>query len=110
MDFRFITWNKPRAPTEQELREIFTKEALKPLLVVMNKNETSGVTEQPHDETRIILQGKLQFVANGRAYDLKPGDRLDIPKKTICMTKNLENGQTVVLSAKRGETVYVERY
>jgi quercetin dioxygenase-like cupin family protein len=110
MNVRVITWNKPRAPTEKELRAVFEKEGMKPYLAVMEKNEYSDVHEHDHDETRIMVSGQVEFCAEGRSYVLKAGDRIDLKKGTAHTAKNLERGQSVMLCATKGKTVNIEIY
>lgn len=97
MNVRFLTWNKSRKPIEKELRAIFEKEDMKPYLSVMEKNEFIDAHQHNHDETRILLEGKVEFCAEGRSFVLKPGDRIDLTKNTSHTAKNLEKGQSVML-------------
>src|SRR3990172_12899860 len=97
MNVRVLTWNKPRAPTEEELRKIMEKEGMKPYLEVMEKNEFADAHEHNHDECRILVSGKVEFCAEGRSFVLKPGDRIDMKAGTAHTAKNLEKGQSVML-------------
>lgn len=110
MSIRYLQWNKPRTPTEKELRELLEKEGLKPYTTVMEKNENAGVHQHKHAETRVMVTGQVEFCAEGRAYKLKPGDRIDLPANTSHTAKNLENGQSVMLCATKGKTVAIEIY
>ncbi|MEM3154416.1 MAG: cupin domain-containing protein [Candidatus Woesearchaeota archaeon] len=110
MRVRVLTWNKPRQPTEEELRAMFAKEGMKPYISVMEKNEFTDVHEHSHDETRILVKGRVEFSAEGRSYVLKPGDRIDLKAKTPHTAKNLERGQSVMLCATKGKTVAIEIY
>ncbi len=101
MSARILTWNKPRNPTEKELREIMGKEGMKPYLAVMEKNEFTDAHQHNHDETRILVSGKVEFCAEGRSFVLKPGDRIDLKTGTTHTAKNLEKGQSVMLCASR---------
>lgn len=110
MNVRLLTWNKPRTPTEKELRELMAKEGMKPVVVVMEKNESSGVVQPKNDETRILVTGKVEITAEARVYALKPGDRIDLPKGIPHTIKNLERGQSVMLCSSTGRTVAIEIY
>ncbi len=110
MSLRVITWNKPRTPTEKELRTLMEKEGMKPYVAVMEKNEFTNVHLHDYDETRILVSGKVEFCAEGRMHTLKPGDRIDLPKNTAHTAKNLERGQSVMLCASVVERVYIEKY
>ena len=110
MSVRVLTWNRPRKPTEDELRSSMIKEGMKPAVEVMNKNEFSDVRENKHDETRILVTGSVEFCAEGRSYVLKPGDRIDIAKGIAHTAKNLERGQSVMLCSQKGKTVAIEIY
>lgn len=110
MPIRYLPWNKPKVPTEEELRKIMTKEGMKPYISIMEKNENQGVHEHDHDECRILITGNVEFSAEGRTYKLKPGDRIDLPAKTPHLAKNLERGQSVLLCATKGKTVQIEIY
>ena len=110
MSVRVLTWNKPRVPTEDELRAQMIKEGMKPTVEVMDKNEFMDVHEHKHDECRIMVKGKVEFCAEGRSYTLKPGDRIDLKKNTPHTAKNLERGQSVMLCATKGKTTYIEIY
>lgn len=107
---RVLTWNKPRTPTEKELREELIKQGHKPFLSVMERNENSGVQENPHSEIKVLVEGKVEFCAGGRAYTLKPGDRIELPSNTSHVAKNLHTGQSVLLCAKKGKQVQIEIY
>ncbi len=110
MSVRVLTWNKPRVPTEEELRAQMIKEGMKPTIEVMDKNEFMNVHAHTSDETRILVKGSVEFCAEGRSYVLKPGDRIDLNAETNHTAKNLERGQSVMLCATKGETVAIEIY
>ena len=110
MTVRIITWNKPRTPSERELREALEREGMKPFTTVMEKNEFTGAQENKHDETRVIVSGRIDFCAEGRSHILKPGDRIDLGPGTVYTARNLEKGQSVMLCAIVGGRVYIERY
>ncbi len=110
MSVRVLTWNKPRTPTEEELRALMVKEGLKPAIEVMDKNEFVDVHSHKHDEARILVKGSVEFCAEGRSHTLKPGDRIDIAKNVAHTAKNLERGQSVMLCATKGKTVAIEIY
>lgn len=110
MTVRVLTWNKPRTPTEKELRELMEKQGMKPHIEIMEKNEFLDVHAHKHDECRIMVTGKVEFCAEGRSYTLKPGDRIDLNAETNHTAKNLERGQSVMLCATKGETVAIEIY
>jgi quercetin dioxygenase-like cupin family protein len=110
MNVRVLTWNKPRQPTEEELKAIMVKEGMKPYLEVMEKNEFVDVHAHKHDECRMLVTGKVEFCAEGRSFVLKPGDRIDLKAGTAHTAKNLERGQSVMLCATKGKTVNIEIY
>jgi len=110
MSVRVLTWNKPRTPTEDELRASMIKEGMKPTVEVMDKNEFRKPIQNKHDETRILVKGSVEFCAEGRSYTLKPGDRIDIAKEISHTAKNLERGQSVLLCSTKGKTVAIEIY
>lgn len=110
MNVRVLTWNKTRAPKEEELKAIMEKEGMNPYISVMEKNEFVDAHEHNHDETRIMVTGKVEFCAEGRSFVLKPGDRIDLKKGISHTAKNLERGQSVMLCSAKGKTVAVEIY
>lgn len=110
MNVRVLTWNKPRVPTEEELRAQMTKEGMNPVVEVMDKNEFTEVHSHKTDETRILVKGSVEFCAEGRSYVLKPGDRIDLEANTAHTAKNLERGQSVMLCSTKGKTVAIEIY
>ncbi len=110
MNVRYLPWNKPRVPTEDELRALMVKEGMKPHLEVMEKNEFMNVHQHKYDETRILVTGKVEFCAEGRSFVLKPGDRIDMEKETPHTARNLEKGQSVMLCSTKGKTVAIEIY
>ncbi len=110
MSVRVLTWNKPRVPTEEELRAQMIKEGMKPTIEVMDKNEFMGVHAHTSDETRILVKGSVEFCAEGRSHVLKPGDRIDLKANTVHTAKNLERGQSVLLCSTTGKTVAIEIY
>ncbi len=110
MSVRYLAWNKPRLPTEAELKQQLAKEGLKPYIEVMERDEASEVHKHRYNETRVLVSGKIEFSAEGRTYSLKPGDRVDLSSNTAHLLKNLERGQSVMLCAEKGKVVYVEIY
>ncbi len=110
MNFRYLQWFKPRPPSEEELRVLMQKEGLKPFVEVMERDERSDVHSHRYDEVRFLLSGSVEFSAEGRCVVLNPGDRVDIAKNISHMIKNLERGQSVMLCAEKGRSVYVEVY
>ncbi|VVB81011.1 Cupin domain protein [uncultured archaeon] len=110
MSVRYLAWNKPRLPTEDELKKQLLKENLKPYFELMERDEASEVHQHRFDEARILVSGKVEFCAEGRSFVLKPGDRVDLVKHTAHTIKNLERGQSVMLCAEKGQSVYVEIY
>jgi len=97
MNIRVLIWNKPRTPTENELRTLLEKEGMKPYLAVLERGESDDIHKNNNDETHIVLEGQIEFCAEGRMFTLKPGDRIDIKKGTPHTAKNLERGQSVML-------------
>jgi mannose-6-phosphate isomerase-like protein (cupin superfamily) len=110
MSVRYLAWNKPRLPTEEELKKQLIKEGLKPYIELMERDEASEVHQHRYDETRVLVSGRVEFSAEGRTYSLKPGDRVDLERDTPHLLKNLERGQSVMLCAEKGKVVYVEIY
>ncbi len=110
MPFRYLTWNKPRLPTEEELKNQLLKENLKPYFELLERDEASEVHKHKVDEVRVVVSGKVEFCAEGRCIFLKPGDRVDLPKNTPHLLRNYEKGQSVMLCAEKGHSVYVEIY
>lgn len=110
MNVRVLVWNKPRVPTEEELRAQMIKEGMKPTLEVMDRNEFVNVHSHKSDETRILVKGSVEFSAEGRSYVLKPGDRIDLAANTAHTAKNLERGQSVMLCSTKGKMVAIEIY
>ncbi len=97
MNIKTTTWNKTRTPTEKELKNMFTKEGKKYYTYVMEREEFVESHSHNYDETRILLEGKVEIAAEGRTFILKPGDRIDIKKGTTHTAKNLDKTQSVML-------------
>jgi len=110
MPFRYLTWNKPRLPTEEELKKQLLKEGIKPYLEVMERDEVSEIHQHNFDEVRVLVSGKVEFCAEGRCIFLKPGDRVDLPRNAAHLLRNHERGQSVMLCAEKGQRVFVEIY
>lgn len=97
MNVRYLPWNKPREPTEKEVSITLKQAGMQPYTYVMERGENVGVHHHRYTETRILLEGEVEFCAEGRTFILKPGDRIDILKQTPHTAKNLANGQSVML-------------
>jgi len=110
MNVRVLTWNKPRAPKEEELKAMMEKEGMKLYMLAMDRDEFMKTHSHDQDEIRILVSGQVEFSAEGRSHVLKPGDRIDLKKGTPYTAKNLETGQSVMLCSSKGEHVYVEKY
>ena len=101
MAIKLTTWNRPRMPTERELKDQLIKECLKPVTYVMEPNEKQDTHEHLYKEIALVLKGSVEYCAEGRCLALKPGDRVEISKKTPHTAKSLVREQTVLLTAQR---------
>jgi len=103
MNVRVLKWNRPAPATEQYLRGQLEVEGLKPYVSVMERDEYLDTHQHQYDETRIVLEGKIEFNAEGRTHQLENGDRIDIRKGTPHTAKNLVDGQSVMLCGSGGK-------
>ena len=102
MNVRVIKWNKPAPATEQYLRGQLQVEGMKPYTSVMERDEFADTHQHQYDETRIVIEGKVEFSAEGRSHTLEKGDRIDIRKGTAHTAKNLMAGQSIMLCGSGG--------
>ena len=78
-------WERPDRPTERELRAILSAEGLAPYAW---GNPAGGVyAEHRHPFVKILycVSGSIRFdlPEEGRALELSPGDRLDLPAQAL---------------------------
>ncbi len=83
MDLGVVLWKETHAPTAAELRARMQDDGFN----VMEWTDSGGTRYEPHshDHHAAICpyQGSIEFLINGRSYDLNPGDTLFLPKGTV---------------------------
>jgi quercetin dioxygenase-like cupin family protein len=78
-------WNCAETPTESVIRQRFETEGLQPY----SWSNGPGDAYAPHDHSYhkviYVVSGSITFVLTreGRKVTLKPGDRLDLPQRTL---------------------------
>lgn len=86
---------------EKEWREQLAKDDFKEIWVRADKpNCEYEAHEHPVDTTHVVLRGSLQVKMNGKTYEIKENERLDIEKHIEHSAKIGSQGCTFLMAAK----------
>jgi hypothetical protein len=78
-------WECPDRPTERELRAILSAEGLAPYAWGNPAGDVYAEHRHPFVKVLYCVSGSIRFdlPEEGRALELGPGDRLDLPAQTL---------------------------
>jgi mannose-6-phosphate isomerase-like protein (cupin superfamily) len=82
MSLRLVRWPEPEPPTEAQLRDCYAREGLQPSAWGNAPYDRYPEHEHPYHKVLYCLSGSIRFIVRGEPYDLRPGDRLDLPPYT----------------------------
>jgi quercetin dioxygenase-like cupin family protein len=101
MELARILWGGAGLPTEHELRARLAADGFGALLW----QDAPGAHYEPHshddDESLWVLDGEIVFEVGGRSYRLGPGDRLQLPAKTVHAATAGPRGATYLIGERR---------
>ena len=80
---RVRMWTKPSKPSLKELESQLRKEGFQTHTWSDAPRTRYGDHEHAHTEVRWVLEGRIRIGTKDRVFDLGPGDRLDMPPRTI---------------------------
>ena len=77
-------WRSEGRPTEEALESIFRDESLVPSWWSNGPGCCYGAHSHPYHKVLYCARGSIRFdlPASGESFELRPGDRLDIPPGT----------------------------
>lgn len=76
------SWQGAAKPSEDEIVRAFRAEGLSPHSWSNGANFRYGGHSHPYHKVLYCVRGSIVFHAEGRAIELKPGDRMEIPPGT----------------------------
>ncbi|MCS7276646.1 MAG: AraC family ligand binding domain-containing protein [Dehalococcoidia bacterium] len=82
---RLTPWQRPEGPSREELEDAFRREGLSPRWWSNGPGERYAVHSHPYHKVLYCYRGSIRFgLADGRGavFELRPGDRLDLPPGT----------------------------
>ena len=101
MRLEVIRWNGSALPTEESLRLRLQEEGYD----VFRWRDESGTDYQmhshDHDESLWVMQGEMVFGTEGNEFQLRPGDRLILPKGTMHTARAGRDGVTYLIGERR---------
>lgn len=94
-------WPATLAPSREELHKRLVAEGLKPTWWSNGPGDRYAPHEHSYDKVLYCARGEITFVIepDGAAFDLRAGDRLDIPAGTRHSAVVGNNGVTCVEAA-----------
>ena len=72
-------WSETAAPEEGELRARMAAEGLRPYSWANEGSYVYGEHDHPYHKVLYVARGSIRFVVDDTAFDMGPGDRLDLP-------------------------------
>jgi len=82
MEPRLTRWPLPEPPDEGALRARYMAEDLRPYAWSNGPHDRYGEHDHPYHKVLYCARGSIRFLVRGKAFDLAPGDRLDLPART----------------------------
>lgn len=75
-------WPLGDPPSGPRIEAIFREEGLSPHAWSNGPGDVYAEHEHSYHKVLYCVRGSIKFVADGRGYELLPGDRLDLPPGT----------------------------
>ena len=100
---RVTPWDGPELPEEAGLLRQLTAEGLEPYRWSNGRFATYGEHRHTFVKVLLVVRGSISFTLTdqGRAFDLQPGDRLELPAYTTHTARVGPDG-VVCLEAPKG--------
>ncbi len=76
-------WPAGEPPTRAELDGLLVQAGLSPRWWSNGPGDRYGTHDHAYHKVLYCARGSIRFAVAGRAFDLSPGDRLDIPPGTL---------------------------
>jgi quercetin dioxygenase-like cupin family protein len=78
-------WERPAAPTERDLRALISAEGLAPFAWGNPAGDVYTAHRHTYHKVLYCVEGSIWFdlPESGESVELRPGDRLDLPAKTL---------------------------
>jgi mannose-6-phosphate isomerase-like protein (cupin superfamily) len=99
MIMELVRWNKSKKPTLDELKAILAGEGLESELYSDPPRMKYGRHKHPFDDFVMIVSGRMKIMSDTDEWNLKPGDRLNIPANTPHYAEVLGRTDVQYLSA-----------
>lgn len=74
------SWNGDGDPVRSKLEEMLLEEGFDPFAWVDEPGKQYESHSHSHDESIWVLRGSMQFKVGEQSFDLRPGDRLMLPR------------------------------
>lgn len=97
-----IPWQGDEKPSESKLRRRLEADGY----AVWAWSDLPGASYEPHthdeDESIWVVEGRIDFEVGGRAYPLRAGDRLMLPRGTVHTARVGGGGARYLVGQRRG--------
>ena len=85
MEFSVQRWQKPKPPSERELRRIYEQEGLSPYAWSNDPFDTYAAHSHAYYKVLYVVRGSITWILpeTGQEIETHPGDRIDLPPGTL---------------------------
>jgi quercetin dioxygenase-like cupin family protein len=97
MELERIPWDGDGAPDESELSRRLADDGFACFAWSDGPGAEYAPHSHDHDESLWLLRGRMRFGAEGREFDLGPGDRLMLPAGTVHTAVAGSDGATYLI-------------
>lgn len=96
MELKVVRWERATQPTENELRELYQNEGLKPYSWSNAPGDTYPAHQHSYHKVIYVLRGSITWILpdEGRVIETGAGDRLDLPSTVKHAAQVGEQGVT----------------
>lgn len=85
MELKITRWQNDTAPTENELRRVYTAEQLSPYAWSNGPGDTYAAHVHDYHKVLMVVRGSITWILpdEDRRIETFPGDRIDLPRGTL---------------------------
>jgi quercetin dioxygenase-like cupin family protein len=97
-----VPWDGDGQPVRSRLEEVLLEDGFDPFAWVDEPGKLYSAHTHEHDESIWIIRGSMQFRVGDKMFDLRPGDRLLLPRGSQHEAKAGPDGCEYLVGQKRG--------
>lgn len=85
MELKITRWQNPAAPSEDDLRRIYTSEGLTPYSWSNRPGDTYAAHAHDYSKVLIVVRGSITWILPESVQQIEtcPGDRIDLPRGVV---------------------------